>query len=433
MNFQSIIAARRDAKTHAKADLEAVASGAAQGTIPDYQLAAWLMAAYLNPLGPDETGFLTQAMADSGERLDLTGLPKPWVDKHSTGGVGDKTTIVVLPILAACGLTVVKMSGRGLGITGGTVDKLASIPGFRLDLSPTEMKAQAKRIGIALTGQTPDLAPADKVLYALRDVTETVSSIPLIVSSILSKKIAGGAETIVLDVKCGSGAFMKTTQEARALAAALADTGKRLGLNVRIAITDMREPLGSTIGNALEVREAIDILTGAPLNEASARFRDLCVRLAAHTLEAVGRADGEAAVEDALANRSAAAKAAEWFHAQDGPASLESVRDRLPVAPVVREVAASASGWVSAIGAETIGTAVVELGGGRKRKEDAIDPAVGVESFVRIGSRVEKGQPLFAIHAADEDAANRAVGRVASAYSIAPFETPTPELVLGMF
>lgn len=433
MNFQSIIAARRDSKPHAKADLEALAIGAAQGTIPDYQLAAWLMAAYLNPLGPDETAYLTQAMADSGERLDLTGLPKPWVDKHSTGGVGDKTTIVVLPILAACGLTVVKMSGRGLGITGGTVDKLASIPGFRLDLSPAEMKAQAMRTGIALTGQTPDLAPADKVLYALRDVTETVSSIPLIVSSILSKKIAGGAETIVLDVKCGSGAFMKTTQEARALAAALADTGKRLGLNVRIAITDMREPLGSTIGNALEIREAIEILTGSTRNEASSRFRDLCVRLAAHTLEAVGRTDAEAAVEAVLTDGSAAARAAAWFRAQGGPDSLEATLKRLPTAPVVREVSAGSSGWVTAIGAETIGHAVVELGGGRKRKEDAIDPSVGVESFVRIGSRVEKGQPLFAVHAVDEDAATRASGRVATAYSIAPFETPTPELILGTF
>ncbi|HZH98209.1 MAG TPA: thymidine phosphorylase, partial [Fimbriimonadaceae bacterium] len=230
MDVQRFIATRRDRGRHTREDLSWFAKAAAAGEIPDYQLSAWLMAAYLNPLDEQETAWLTVAMAESGQRLDLTGLPKPWVDKHSTGGVGDKTTLVLLPLLAACGLTCVKMSGRGLGITGGTIDKLSSVPGFRTDLSPEEMKKQAGEIGLALTGQTPDLAPADKVLYALRDATATVSSMPLIVSSILSKKLAGGAEALVLDVKCGSGAFMKTRSEADALAESLASTAALAGL-----------------------------------------------------------------------------------------------------------------------------------------------------------------------------------------------------------
>lgn len=284
MNFQDIIAAKRDGLKHTKPELEWLAKAAACGEVPDYQLSAWLMAAYLHPLDSEETAWLTLSMAGTGERLDLTGLPKPWVDKHSTGGVGDKTTIVLLPLLAACGLTMVKMSGRGLGITGGTVDKLLSVPGFRMDLTPEELKAQAKRIGLAITGLTPNLAPADKVLYALRDATATVDSIPLIVSSILSKKIAGGAETVVLDVKAGSGAFMKTVPEARKLASALSDTAAIAGLKTRLAITDMSQPLGRTVGNSLEVEEAGAVLTG---NEPS-RFAELCLDLAALTLVAVG-------------------------------------------------------------------------------------------------------------------------------------------------
>ena len=232
MDIQTIIATKRDGKKHTREELRWLTRAAATKSVPDYQLAAWLMAAFIHPLDQEETAWLTLEMADSGERLDLTGLPKPWVDKHSTGGVGDKTSIVVLPILAACGLTVVKMSGAGLGITGGTVDKLSSIPGFRLDLSPDEMKSQAKRIGLALTGQTPNLAPADKTLYSLRDTTATVASVPLIVSSILSKKVAGGADTVVLDVKCGSGAFMRNLDEAKTLAEALIATAKLVGLNL---------------------------------------------------------------------------------------------------------------------------------------------------------------------------------------------------------
>lgn len=424
----SIIAARRDGQRHTPEDLEFLADGAAQGTIPDYQLAAWLMAAYLRPLDAEETAWLTQAMAESGERIDLTGLPKPWVDKHSTGGVGDKTSIVVLPLLAACGLTVVKMSGRGLGITGGTVDKLGSVPGFRLDLSPEQMKAQAARIGIAMTGQSPALAPADKVLYALRDVTATVSSIPLIVSSILSKKIAGGAETIVLDVKCGSGSFMRTLADARELGSALMDAAGRCGLQLKIEITDMSEPLGAAVGNALEVAEALSVLNpSSELSEPSRRFRRLCLELAAATLEAAGLSSGEGRAAAALETGAALRKASEWFVAQGGADPLSGAF-ALPVAPVIREVRASQAGYVAEIQCDAVGQAVVDLGGGRARKEDEIDPSVGIVLDACVGSRVAQGGRLFTVHAATPEAAAAAADSVLGAfrYSDGPVEFTEP-------
>jgi pyrimidine-nucleoside phosphorylase len=429
MDFGAIIATRRDGKAHRREDLQALAQGAANGTIPDYQLSAWLMAAYLNPLNDAETAWLTAAMAESGERMDLTGLPKPWVDKHSTGGVGDKTTLILLPLLAACGLTLVKMSGRGLGITGGTIDKLESVPGFDIARTPEEMKAQAAEIGLAITGQSPNLAPADKVLYALRDVTGTTSSIPLLVSSILCKKVAGGAETIVLDVKSGSGAFMKTTQEARALAAALWQTAKILGLNCRLAITDMNQPLGAMVGNAVEVAEARSVLSHPnALPATSARLRDLCLELAGLTLEACGKAPtreaGLAMAEEALRQGRAREKARQWFAAQGGDFDGE-----LPAAPTRRVVAVPSAGWVSRLDAETVGRAVIALGGGRRTKEDRIDPAVGVELHACVGSRVEKGEPLFTVYAASESAAGEAAGRVMGAFNVAPFEVSPDPLV----
>ena len=430
MDMQSIIATRRDGKRHSQADLVTLAKGAASGSIPDYQLAAWLMAAYLNPLDEEETAWLTMAMADSGERLDLTGVPKPWVDKHSTGGVGDKTSIVVIPLLASCGLTVVKMSGRGLGITGGTVDKLGSIPGFRLDLSPDEMKEQAARIGLALTGQTPDLAPADKVLYALRDVTATVSSIPLIVSSILSKKLAGGAETIVLDVKCGAGAFMRNLEEARELAAALSRTAKLCGLKIRIAITDMDQPLGSAIGNAVEVREALRVLEGE-----QSRFAHLCVELAGLTLEASGlqpnREAGEAAAKLAISNGEAKRKAQAWFSAQGATIDVFADPNAMGESPIQKRVQFDGQlGWVSHIDAQEVGRVVVDLGGGRKTKDDAIDHSVGLELSVEVGSKIALGQNLFTVHALSDSAADEAISRVRNAISISTAEVAHREPIL---
>lgn len=431
MNIQEVISTRRDGRTHTEGELVFLAQGAAQGTIPDYQLSAWLMAAFLHPLGEEETAWLTAAMADSGERIDLTGLPKPWVDKHSTGGVGDKTTLVLLPLLAACGLTVVKMSGRGLGITGGTIDKLESIPGFRVDLSPAEMKAQAAEIGLAITGQTPDLAPADKVLYALRDATGTVASIPLIVSSILSKKLAGGAEVVVLDVKAGSGAFMKTPEEAQVLASALARTAELVGLKVEVALTDMDEPLGMMVGNALEVREALSVLAG----DEDTRFRRLCVEFAALALEASGvaadRGAGRTLAGEALASGRALGKARAWFAAQGAELGEDGTVDGLPMAPVVLEsVYHGHKAWVSRIGAQAVGEAVVALGGGRAKKTDVVDPAVGIELFVQVGDSIGSGGVLFRVHAATPEAAEEARTKVRAAIDTVPFPVPARNLFL---
>ncbi len=415
VSILDLIAVRRDRGVHSRGELDRLALGAAQGTVPDYQLTAWLMAAYLNPLSPQETADLTLAMAASGERLDLTGLPKPWVDKHSTGGVGDKTTLVLTPLLAACGLTVVKMSGRGLGITGGTIDKLESVPGFRTNLSVEEMKEQAGRIGLALTGQTPSLAPADKAFYALRDVTATVPSLPLIVSSILSKKIAGGAETVVLDVKCGRGAFMETLPAAEELARALRSVGELAGLTIRTAITDMDQPLGRTAGNALEVKEAIRVLAG----KESGRFGDLCVHLATVVMEAVGEPNPQGKVTAALSSGEALAKAKEWFAAQGGDSQIfES--ENWQVAPVQITLAADQSGWVERIDARAVGQAVVDLGGGRKTKDSLLNHSVGIETHVEVGSQVESGQPIFTIHAATAGDAESVRASLQAGFTVSP-------------
>ncbi len=399
MNPVHLIAKKRDGQTHTPEELEFIANGAATGHIPDYQLAAWLMAAFLNPLNSKETADLTIAMANSGERLDLTGLPKPWVDKHSTGGVGDKTTLVVLPLLAACGITMVKMSGRGLGITGGTVDKLESVPGFRTDLTPVEMKAQALKIGIALTGQTPSLAPADKALYALRDVTATVPSLPLIVSSILSKKIAGGAETIVLDVKCGKGAFMSNFEEASKLSQALSNVGTQAGLNIKIHITDMDQPLGQSAGNAIEVKEAIRILAG----KQKGRFADLCKTMAVTTLQAVNQVNAAEIVEQAIQSGKALNKAKDWFKAQGADLSVfES--ENWQVAPVIKEIVyQDKNAFIEEVDAKIIGQLVVDLGGGRKSKTDTINHTVGIETLVEIGDNISTGTILARLHLSSDD------------------------------
>jgi pyrimidine-nucleoside phosphorylase len=384
------IEVRRDAGRHTEAEVRALATAAGKGEIPDYQLAAWLMAAYLNPLDADETAWLTLGMADSGERLDLSSLPKPRVDKHSTGGVGDKTTLVLLPLLAACGLTVVKMSGRGLGITGGTLDKLSSIPGFRLDLSPAELVSQAGRIGLALTGQSPTLVPADKVLYALRDATETVASVPLIVSSILSKKISGGAEIIVIDVKCGSGAFMQTLDEAQALASALRETGKRCGLRLYTEITDMSQPLGAAVGNALEVGEALRVLRNQAETGPEKRFEILCLELAKRTLAAAGvNADPLSILRDGKALE----KAEAWFRAQ-GATIIDPPLEQMVETPLL----APATGFVSGVNAGALGEAVLDLGGGRRRKDDVVDLQVGAIVLKLVGDAVEAGEPILRLH-----------------------------------
>jgi pyrimidine-nucleoside phosphorylase len=424
MKIQDIIARKRDKGSHSQEELSWLVQAALNGEATDYQLAAWLMAAYLNGLNEDETAWLTLAMACSGERLDLSSLPGPWVDKHSTGGVGDKTTLVVLPMLTACGLTTVKMSGRGLGITGGTLDKLSSVPGFRMDLTPQEMIEQAKRVGVVLSGQTPLLAPADKILYALRDATATVDSIPLIVASVLSKKIAGGAETIVLDVKCGSGAFMESYKEACALADMLSETARHCGINVRIVITDMSQPLGSMIGNALEVQEMVSVLRG----ETKGRFVELCVDMVGLTLYASGVVEslevGEQKALESLTSGRALEKARIWFEAQGAPGDFFEKPDKyLPKAPVVfSQCYEGRAGWIQKWDARAVGETVVDLGGGRRHKEDTIDVSVGIRSFIEVGSKVERGTPLFEVHAKDLPSAEKVAERLARAIAVS--ETP---------
>jgi pyrimidine-nucleoside phosphorylase len=431
MEFQEVIAHRRDGIVNPREELEMLARGAADGSIPDYQLSAWLMAAYLEPLNAEETAWLTEAMADSGDRLDLTGLPKPWVDKHSTGGVGDKTSIILLPLLASCGMTIVKMSGRGLGITGGTVDKLESVPGFRMDLDPSELIDQARRIGLANTGQTAALAPADRTLYALRDVTATVDSIPLLVSSIMSKKLAGGSERVVLDVKCGSGGFMTDLDGAERLAEALSETGKRIGLPAHVAITDMSQPLGRAVGNLLEVKEAAQVLQGE-----KGRMRDLCLQLAAHALVASGLAKHSEALSVAskvLDSGTALVRAREWFKAQGATIDVFDHPEQLAVAPVQRVVASPISGYVHQVDARAVGEVVVALGGGRERKTDEIDPTVGVECHQAVGDEVESGQPAFTVHARNEEEAKAAGHKLLTGLRIAESKVQPPPLVLKLY
>ena len=429
MDMLSIIETRRDGRQHASGEIEYLAQAAAHNSAPDYQLAAWLMAAYLNPLTEGETKDLTLAMANSGERIDLTGLPKPWVDKHSTGGVGDKTTLVVLPILACCGLTMVKMSGRGLGITGGTVDKLESIPGFRMDLTPEEMKDQADVMGLAITGQSPDLAPADKTLYALRDATATTENIPLIASSILSKKIAGGCEYLSLDVKAGSGAFMKSFDGAKQLAQWLKNIGEQCGLRVHAAITDMDQPLGSAVGNILEVKEALQVLSNNDnFSAPTARFKNLCIQLCGQTLAFVGKApselEGIKLAEEALQSRRAHAKCMEWFAAQGAEREvIDHPETTLPTASVILDVPAPVSGYLARLDAGIVGETVVDLGGGRKKKEDRINPAVGVIVHTVVGDYLQEGEPVVTIHAGTQNAAQAALTALQEAIQVLPTQS----------
>ena len=420
---------------HSKEELVFLAEGAAKREIPDYQLSAWLMAAYLKPLTDQETADLTIAMADTGDRLDLTGVPKPWVDKHSTGGVGDKTTLVLGPLLAACGLSVIKMSGRGLGITGGTIDKLHAIPGFSSDLTPKKMIAQAKKIGIAVAGQSSHLAPADKELYALRDVTETVSSLPLIVSSILSKKIAGGAETIILDVKCGSGSFNPTREQAEKLADALVAIGKKVGLKAYAAITDMDQPLGSAVCNALEVKEAIEVLT-KPESELSGntrRFRELCRYYGAIALRVSGSAAtaGEALnrIEDTLQSGRALDKANQWIKAQGATVDFND-SSWLVQAPVQLPCYSSMAGCVGRVDAKIIGEIALDLGAGRKKKDDEIDLSAGLEIHVKVGDLIGDKHHLATVHAATQELADAALVRLSHAIQIQTSPIPPRPILI---
>ncbi len=403
--------------------------GYARGEVPDYQLAAFCMAVYFRGMTAAETYALTDAMIRSGRTLDLGGaLGRKVVDKHSTGGVGDKTTIAVGPIVAACGVPVGKMSGRGLGHTGGTLDKLEAIPGFSVDLSVDGFVAQVKEVGLAIIGQTADLVPADKQLYGLRDVTATVDILPLIASSIMSKKIAGGADAIVLDVKVGDGAFMKTLDDARALAQAMLELGEHAGREVVCLLTDMDQPLGAAVGNALEIVEARDTIRGEGPPDFTELVLDACARLLALSDLGIDVEEGRRRAEAAVADGSALALYERWIRAQGGdpdPAAL-------PRAPVVLEVNAPHAGTVTRLGAIAVGIAALHLGAGRRAKDDAIDHAVGVVCRAKRGASVAAGDVLAEVHAADEASGAEAVEAVLAAYELGDEAPREHEILLDI-
>ena len=407
-------------------ELEELVLAYARDEVPDYQMAAFCMAVWFRGLSSTETSALTDAMIRSGETIDLRAeLGRKVVDKHSTGGVGDKTSIAVAPIVAACGVPIAKMSGRGLGHTGGTLDKLESIPGYRIELSHDEFVGQVRAVGCAIIGQTADLVPADKRLYGLRDVTATVDEVSLIAASIMSKKLAAGAEAIVLDVKVGRGGFMKTLEEARALAETMRDIGRRAGREVVCLLTNMDEPLGRAVGNALEIREAIAAVEG----RAPADFQELVLHACAHLLAlsdlGVDIEDARSRVERAIADGSARDTYDLWIRAQGG----DPTEDALPTAPVVREVTAPDDGYVGHVGALAVGLAAVRLGGGRQTKDAAIDHAVGVDLVAAHGDRVARGDTLALVHARDDASGDAAVREVAGAYALSS-EDPGPKKLL---
>ncbi len=429
MRADDLIAAKRDGKVHDPDDLLKLIDMVVSGEMRDEQVGAWLMAAYLNGLTDDELCPLTMAMAASGTRVDLSGIEGPVLDKHSTGGVGDKATLIVAPILAAVGVGMLKMSGRGLGFSGGTIDKLEAIPGFRTNLTVDEAREQVRRIGLAIVGQSPGLVPADKRLYAIRDVTATVDCIPLIVSSIISKKLAGGAHNVLLDVKAGRGSFMRTRSRARELAASLVRMGEALGMRTVAMITDMEEPLGRCVGNALEVREAIEVLRGDPACDK--RLVDLCRALSARALEMLrfDPAEAEKAIARVLADGSAARKLALLIEAQGGDPRVVDQPDRLPQAPVLHTVCAGKAGFVRGIDAEKIGRAAVEMGAGRRMKEHSIDPAVGLVLRKKAGDPVAVGEPLADLHLRTDTGIEWYEHRVLASYHIGP-TPPQPRPVV---
>ena len=411
-----LIQRKRDGGTLADEEIRELVLGYARGEVPDYQLAAFCMAVYFRGLSGAETFALTDAMIASGETLDLhSALGRKVVDKHSTGGVGDKTSIAVGPIVAACGVPFGKMSGRGLGHTGGTLDKLEAIPGYRVELSTGEFVAQVQEVGLAIIGQSANLVPADKHLYALRDVTATVDNVSLIAASIMSKKLAGGADAIVLDVKVGEGAFMKTLDDARNLAEMMLDLGERGGREVVCLLTDMDQPLGQAVGNALEVREALRTIQGHGPADFTELVLEACARLLALSDLGVDEAEGRTRAEQAVADGSALVAYERWIRAQGG----DPDESALPNAPVVSRVTASRDGVVASLSAIGVGQAALRLGAGRRTKEDTIDHAVGVVCLKKRGDEVAAGEPLAEIHAASQDAAEAAAADVLAAYELA--------------
>lgn len=425
MNIVDIIIKKREGGTLSEEEIQYFIDGYTKGSVEDYQASALLMAIFLKGMDRQETAKLTMAMARSGDMLSF-GLDKPVVDKHSSGGVGDKTTLVLAPVVSACGLPIAKLSGRGLGFSGGTIDKLESIPGFRTELTHEEAMQFVKRDGIVLMGQSGDIAPADKKLYALRDVTGTVDSIPLIASSIMSKKLADGSDAIVLDVKCGSGAFMKTVDDAIKLATEMVHIGENNGKKTIALVTNMDQPLGVAVGNALEAKEAIETLRGGGPRD----FVVECEELAANMLLAGDLTDNfdDALhrVREVIENGKAFEKFETMVKNQGGDLSVVEDPSKFAQAKIVREGKAEKAGYVTAIDTEEIGKASVVLGAGRVKKSDTIDPAVGLMVYKKCGDKVEVGDVLFAVHANDPAKGSEALDMAQAAYTIATDQPDVP-------
>lgn len=426
MRAVDIIIKKRDKQELSKEEISFLVKNFTTGEIPDYQMSAWAMAVLLNGMSHQEITNLTMAMAASGDQLDLSEFGGLVVDKHSTGGVGDKTTLVVAPIVAACGLPVGKMSGRGLGFSGGTIDKLESIPGFKSDLSTEEFISKLREHGIVLTGQSLDLAPADGKLYALRDVTGTVQSIPLIASSVMSKKIASGADAIALDVKVGRGAFMRNLDEANELAEVMVAIGKLSGRRVIAVLSQMDQPLGVAVGNALEMKEAIEMLNGSGPDD----FHVHCIDLSAYMLilgkKAADLESGRKMAQEAIDNGSALEKFKELIQSQHGDVSVIEQPELLPSAKLVIPITADSAGWVKVVDAQAVGESSVEIGAGRAKKGDIIDQAVGIMVRVKVGDKINAGQTLFDVHVNDRKAFETVFQKLKTSVQISeePVEPP---------
>jgi pyrimidine-nucleoside phosphorylase len=431
MNPATLIAKKRDGHPLSREEIQEFLTAFLDGTVADYQMTAFLMAAFLKGMTDEETTALTQGMLHSGTVIDLSDVKGKKVDKHSTGGVGDKISICLAPLVAAVGVPVPMVSGRGLGHTGGTLDKLEAIPGFRVDLDIDAFRATVKSVGTSMIGQTKDIAPADKRIYALRDVTATVESIPLIVASILSKKLAEGIDALVLDVKVGSGAFMKDEARARALAEALVRVGTQAGKKVVALLTDMSTPLGETIGNALETREAIDILHGRGPDDILALTLALGSEMVVLGGKAKTTAEAEKLLKKAISSGAGAETMRKLITAHHGDPRVVDEPDRLPTAAVIHDVTADRAGWITAVDPMELGLSSIDLGAGRTRADQAVSPEVGIVLAARRGEKVKKGVPLARIHAKTKAAAKAIEARVRGSFTIADTVFPAPPLIIG--
>ncbi len=431
MRMYDIIRKKRDGGELSDDEIYKMIDGYTKGDIPDYQMSAFCMAVFYKGMNDRETAVLTDAMSKSGDTLDLSGLGDKTVDKHSTGGVGDKTTLIVAPIVASLGGIIAKMSGRGLGHTGGTIDKLESIAGYRTEMTSEEFMSTINDNGIAVIGQSKNLAPADKMLYALRDVTATVDSLPLIASSIMSKKLAAGANSIVLDVKVGSGAFMKTPDDARLLAKKMTAIGKHNGRNIRAVITNMDEPLGFGIGNSIEVREAISVLRG----EGPEDLREVCITLAAEMLSLVHGWSREEAVNKVISSLSsgiALQKFKSWISAQGGDVRVAEDDSLLPSCEYKSEVKSSDGGYISSIDAETVGIASVMLGAGRAYKNDVIDHGAGIILKKKVGDQIDKGDVVAEIYTNKNEMIDSAAELISNSIKITKSKVTKKQLIIDI-